>query len=258
MTAVTLLEKAYGSFSARRFEATISALCKDLRVQFVVRNTTDRGWVQIEVTGEDEAAALSLLDEEIGVAPSSAENVRNLPVLRGRVFDSARSNGVLRVDVGVTKPAFHVAVIPLWRLQSQIVDGRNLSLDHLAELFCLYDHVPLNVKILEGPNLEKDLWEAELSELQLSKFSSWLASNLDRLIVLGATREEVEESVVRAHNFRDVVRIEKLGTLEHAVLCKLGTDAVGLVPKLGRRLAAASLVPFSPRRVKQAIGRPSL
>lgn len=258
MTAVTLLEKAYGSFSARSFEATMSALCKDLRVKTVVRSTADHGWIQIDVTGEDEAAALSLLDEEIGVAPSSAEKVRNLSVLRGRVLDSARSKTELYVDIGVLKPEFHVAVIPLWRLQSQLDDGRNLLLNRLAELFCLCDYVPLNVKILEDPCLEQRFWEAELSELQLSKFSGWLASNLDRLIVLGAMRDEVEEAVVRAHHFRDVLRIEKLGTLEHAVVCKLGTDAVGLVPKLGPRLAAASLVPFSPRRIRQVIDRPSL
>jgi hypothetical protein len=258
VTAVTLLEKAYGSFSARRFEANVSALCKDLRVKIIVRNTTDHGWIQIEVTGEDEAAALGLLDEEIGVAPSSAEKVGNLSVLRGRVFDSARSRAELCVDIGVFKPEFHVAVIPLWRLQSQLDDGRDLSLNRLAELFCLCDYVPLSVKVLRNPSFEQRLWEAELSELQLSRFSSWLASSLDRLIVVGATRDEVEDSVVRAHHFRDVMRIEKLGSLEHAVLCKLGTDAVGLVPKLGPRLVAASLVPFSPRRIRQVIGRPSL
>ena len=192
------------------------------------------------------------------MAPNSGEKVGHLSGVRGRVLDTARSKAELHVDIGVFKPEFHVAVIPLWRLRSQLVDGRDLSLNQIAELFCLCDFVPLNIKVLASSEREQGWWEAEFSELQLSKFTGWLTSSLDRLIVLGAARVEVDETVVRAHHFRDVLRVENLGALEHAVLCKLGTDAVGLVPKLGPRLAAASLVPFSPRRIRQVIARPSL
>jgi hypothetical protein len=48
-----------------------------------------------------------------------------------------------------------------------------------------------------------------------------------------------------------------LGTLEHEILCKLGTDAVGLIPKLGRYLPEAVLVPFSPKKVLEAVGKQS-
>jgi hypothetical protein len=48
-----------------------------------------------------------------------------------------------------------------------------------------------------------------------------------------------------------------LGVLEQVVLCKLGTDAVGLIPKLGRYLKSAVLVPFSPKKILEAIGRSS-
>jgi len=57
---------------------------------------------------------------------------------------------------------------------------------------------------------------------------------------------------------RDAVRVESLGLLEHALICKLGTDAVGLVPKLGPHMPTAVLAPFSPRRIRQAINRPFL
>jgi hypothetical protein len=78
---------------------------------------------------------------------------------------------------------------------------------------------------------------------------------LDRLIVLGAEFRDVERAVKISKHTRDVVRVEQLGLLEHGVVCKLGTDAVGLVPRLGRFLRSATLVPFSPRKIKSLIGR---
>jgi hypothetical protein len=126
------------------------------------------------------------------------------------------------------------------------------------EVFCLCDFMPLRIKVLDALNIRTGLWEAELSEQQLSRFADWLDSNLDRLVVLGSTRGEIEQAVARKHHFRDVIRIEALGPFEHVVVCKLGTDAVGLMPKLGPYVGRASLMPFSPRRVKQLVGNPSL
>ncbi len=257
MTIATLLEKAYGAFSKRRFEATTSALCKGLRVKISVRSIANNGWIEIDATGQDEAVALKLLDREIGMAPTSAENVNKFSALRGKIVNASKSRTELYVDVGVFEPINYCAVIPLWRLQAQLSGGMKLPFQRLTEIFCLCDFMPVNIKILDELNREKGLWEAELSEGQLSRFSEWTKSNLDRLIVLGATQNEVEAAVERARNFRDVIKIENLGLFEHAVLCKLGTEAVGLIPKLGPYMSVANLAPFSPRRIRQLIKRQS-
>ncbi len=258
MTLATLLEKAYGSFSTRSFEAVLLSLCEGLRVKVGVKGTADRGWIQIEVSGEDEAVALRLLDREIGLAPISMERPVGFSVLRGRVVDSTKSKTELHVDVGLLDPEIHDAAIPLWRLQAQLGDGKKIPLQRLIELFCLFEFAPVSIRIVGDLSGEEGVYEAELSEAQLSKFSGWLSSNLDGLIVLGASRKEVERAIERTHHFRDVFEIETLGPLEHALLCKLGTDAVGLLPKLGPYLAAANLAPFSPRKIRQLIERSSL
>jgi hypothetical protein len=162
------------------------------------------------------------------------------------------------VDVGLSDSGIYDAFVPLWRLQAQLGDGKKMPLQRLIELFCLFDFMPLSIRIMSDLKHEKGVYEAELSEDQLSRFSGWLNSNLDRLMVFGASRSEVVNAVERAHHFRDVSQIETLGPMEHALLCKLGTDAVGLVPKLGPYLTAADLAPFSPRKIKQLIERPSL
>jgi hypothetical protein len=258
MPTVTLLEKVYGSFSPENFEPVFSSLCKGLKVKLRVVGETNRGWVQIEVSGEDEIAALHFLDRETGLAPVSLDNLKKLSVIQGRVVFSGKSRNELYVDIGVFSPETYDAVIPLQRLQAQLADGKKLPLQRLVELFCLYDILPLEVKIVQDVDAQKNWIEAELSEAQLSQITSWIRSSFDRLIVSGAFFSDVERAVKLSRHIRDVIKIESLGMLEHVVLCKLGTDAVGLIPKLGRFLPDAVFAPFSPRKIRQLIDRPFL
>jgi len=255
VTQITLLEKAFGSFSPQRLEVALSFLCKGLKVKIQVKGETTRDWVQIDVEGEDEPVALKLLDREIGLAPASANAVGRFSSLRGKVIGADKSTTELRVDVGVFQPRIYDAVIPLQRLQAQLTDGKSLPLQHVVKLFCLADFMPVHIKVVADLNSEGGFWQAELSETQLSQFSDWLKSNLDRLIVVGVSLREVEVAVERSGHFRDVLRIEPLGLYEHAVLCKLGTDAVGLMPKLGPILRRTSFAPFSPRKIKDEVKR---
>ncbi|NIU38915.1 DUF2110 family protein, partial [Candidatus Bathyarchaeota archaeon] len=149
MPTATLLEKVYGSFSPENFEPVFSSLCKGLKVELRVVGETNRGWVQIEVSGEDEVAALHFLDREMGLAPVSLDNLKKFSVIRGRVVFSGKSKKELRVDIGVFSPETYDAVIPLQRLQAQLADGKKLPLQRLVELFCLYDNLPLKVKIVQ-------------------------------------------------------------------------------------------------------------
>jgi len=256
---VTLLEKAYGHFPAETFEPMLKSLCKGLKVQIKVKSKTAQEWVQVEVNGEDQSVALQLLKSEFGLAPNNVDNVEKFSILRGRIVDSGKTSTELYVDVGVFAPKVVYAKIPLQSLQAQLADGKKLPLQRLTELFCLLDYVPFHVKIVDtelvGGN---EAFSAELSERQLALFTDWLRSSLDRLMILGAQYSDVERAVEASRHFRDVVKIESLGWLEHTIVCKLGTDAVGLIPAIGRILRKATLAPFSPRKIRQIVNRPFL
>jgi len=259
MPTVTLLEKAYSHFPAEVFEPMLKSFCKGLKVQVKVKGKTAQEWVQAEVNGEDESVALRLLSSKFGFAPNNAENVEKFSVLHGRIVDSGKTAAELYVDVGVFAPKVVYAKIPLQSLQSQLADGKKLPLQRLTELFCLLNYMPLHVKIVNIDwHGENEAFSAELSERQLAFFTDWLRSSLDCLVILGASRSDVERAVEASRHFRDVVRIESLGWLEHAIVCKLGTDAVGLIPAIGRFLRTATLAPFSPRKVRQIVDRPFL
>jgi len=253
MPTATLLEKVYGGFSPKDFESVFSSMCKGLDVKLRVLGATSRGWIQIEVTGEDEEVALRYLEHEIGLAPVSMETLKKFSKIRGRVL-YPKSRLELHVDIGVCSPKNVDAAVPLSRLQAQLADGKKLPLQLITQLFCLHPNFPLEVKIT---NIEKEreVVEAELTETQLSSFTSWVRSNLNRLVVLGAPFDRVEHAVRRLRLARDVYGVEPLGLLEQAVVCKMGTDAEGLIPKLGPYLSNAVLAPFHPRKILEIVNR---
>ena len=258
MSIVTLLEKVYGPFPPDLFEPFFQSLCEGLEVRLRVVGKTDRGWIEVDVSGEDEAVAVRLLDQKVGLAPVLISSVKKFSLLRGKIVSSETSEDGLRVDVGVFSPQLVDATVPLRTLQAQVADGKGFSLEQLVDLFCFYVNLPLEVRVVSAVGSESDSVEAELSEAQLSQINGWIHSYLDRLVILGASFSDVGDAVKRARHVRDVIKIGSLGLLEHTVFCKLGTEAKGLMPKFRPMLPHAMLAPFSPRKIREFIKRPSL
>jgi hypothetical protein len=250
---VTILEKLYGSVSPTDFEERYLSSVKGLNVQVNFAGTTERGWILVHISGKDQTIVLSLLDREFGLAPYSLEELKRYSLLRGRVAFSCKSENELCVDVPIGTESLNI-VVSEKSLQGQLADGKKVPFQRLVELFCLVDHVPIEVKIAEAiKNLSNNV-KAVLSERQISLFHNWVQYRFDRLIVLGSLFSDVEQTIKSCRLSRDVIRTESLGVLEHVVLCKLGTDAIGLIPKLGRHLKSAVLVPFSPKKILKEIG----
>jgi hypothetical protein len=248
MSTVTLFAKAYNNLRLDSFDKSLKSMLEGLKVEAKTCGVTNRGWIQISVSGEDERVALSYLDDRIGLCPGSLENVNRFSTLKGRITSLMESENELRVDVGVFSPDAYDAVIPLSRLQAQLADGRRVSLEKIVELFGFCENLPLTIKI-GSVDKEKGFIGAEVAEKQRRRYIEWTESLLDRLLILGASLSRVESAVERAGFDRDVVGIDPLGGFEYAVVCKLGTDAVGLIPKVGKELGNASLAVFSPRRI---------
>jgi hypothetical protein len=136
----------------------------------------------------------------------------------------------------------------LQNLQARLLDGRRVSLEEIADLFGFCENLPLELKI-SNIHMANEHFEAMLSEEQLIRYRQWVKSLLDRLIILGAPLEEIRLVLKMAKCNRDVVDVEPLGLFEYALVCKLGTDAAGLMPKIGRNLRNAALTVFNPKKV---------
>ena len=213
MPTVTVLEKLYGSGSPETFEKLYSRLISGLEAQLRFSGTADRGWIQLDVSGEDETAALSLLEREIGLAPTSCGALKKFSVMQGRVVFSSKSEEKLYVDLGLSSDMLYESVISENQLRAQLADGKDVPFRSLVELFCLYDNFPIEVKI---GNIEREsrTIEAVLSEKQLNLFRSWVRSRFDRLIILGSLFSDVDRTVKMYRHSRDIIKIESLGVLE--------------------------------------------
>jgi hypothetical protein len=228
-------------------------MLQGLKVEAKTCGATSRGWIQVSFSGEDENPALHYLEERIGLCPVNLENIQKFSTVKGRITNLSQSKDELRVDIGVFSPNVYDAVIPLTRLQAQLVDGRKISLREIGELFGFTENIPITVKI-DSIDGDKSRFVAEVAEEQRRQYIAWTESLLDRLLILGASHTGIELAVRQAGFSRDIVAIDPLGGFEYAVVCKLGTDAVGLIPRIGKSLRNARMAVFSPRRIFKFFG----
>jgi hypothetical protein len=249
MTTLTLLTKINNDNQLKQIDKALKLAFEGLEVEAKILGTVADRWVQIALAGEDEGVATNYVIKQIGLCPSNFGNVKKLSTLNGYITNLEKNGEELSIDVGVFEPKIVHATIPLRHLQAQLVDGRKIALSKIAELFGLREDLPVSVKVT-SLNEEESRIETELSSRQIRKYTVWRESLLDRLLVLGSSFHEIKMTLEHAKLDRDVIDVEPLGLLEHALTCKLGTDAAGLIPKIGRNLKNAKFAVFNPKRLR--------
>jgi hypothetical protein len=248
MTALTLLTKIDNDSQLKQVAKALQVLLKGLEVEVKVLGAVAGGWVQISLSGEDEEIATNYVIKKVGLCPASFKNVKKFSTLKGYIRDVGKNE--LTVDVGVFQPKIVPATVSLSHLQAALVDGRKVALRKIAELFGFCEGLPVSVKVKDLDEEDSRL-DAELASKQVRKYAVWRESLLDRLLVLGAAFHEVEATLEHAKLDRDVIDVENLGLFEHAFTCKLGTDAAGLIPKIGRSLKSARFAVFNPKTLRR-------
>lgn len=258
MTVLTLLVKTSNSGQLKKVDDMLKSEFENLDLEVEVLGNSVNKWVQVSLSGEDEAIAKSYIVKQIGTCPASIKNVNQFSVLKGFIskVDTARQE--LKVDIGVFEPKIIQAVISLACLEAELAVGRKMDLKRISEIYGFYENLPLWVKVTRLSIDGDDALEAELSMEQVEKIHLWQQSLLDRLIILGASLEEIETTLERTGLNRDVIGTETLGLFEHALTCKLGTDATGLIPKIGRYMKNAAFVVFNPKKILGLMGEKSL
>jgi|WetSurMetagenome_2_1015567.scaffolds.fasta_scaffold472527_1 hypothetical protein len=246
MTTYTLLAKIYSSHQRKQIGDIISDLFEGLSVEATVTGEPGESWMQVIISGDDEEIAKNLLARDFGFCPTELSNVAVDSTLKGYVTNLQNSRDQLLVDIGILKPKAVYAAVPLGNLQSQLVDGKKLPLKRIAELWGLCENLPITVKVV-SPEVKDGAVAAELAPEQTARFLHWRNSLLDRLLVLGESSEQVKLIVQSTGLERDVIDVEALGMFEHALVCKLGTDAAGLIGRLGSKLRKAKFTVFSPK-----------
>ncbi len=243
MTDITLLVKAFHGGQLKQIDELLRDQFADLDVEVKVLGNSTNKWVQVSVLGEDETVAASYIKKEIGTCPVTLDNVDQGSVLKGYV--SKIDSDKIIVDVGVYEPKVTQANIPLTSLQTHLAGGKEVSLQKIAQTYAICEGIPISVKVVSK---EAGSLQAELSPEQIEKFQNWQQSLLDRLIILRASKDLVTSVLERTRLDRDVIDVEALGLFEYVLTCKLGTDATGLIPRVGRYMRNTVLVVFNAKR----------
>jgi hypothetical protein len=249
MNKLTLLTKIKSDYQLKKIAKALRLEFEGLEVKVEILGIAGDRWAQIAISGEDEVIATNYVIKEIGLCPKKLEKVKKNSTLNGYIRKIGKDKEELFVDVGVFQPEVVYAIMPLRRLQLQLLDGKKIDIKRIADLFCLREDLLINVKIVDV-NKEEAHMEAELSSRQIRQYKVWQESLLDRLIIIGSSFNEIKATLKHARLDRDVIDVETLGMREYALTCKLGTDAAGLIPKIGRKLKSAKFFVFNPRKIR--------
>ena len=134
---------------------------------------------------------------------------------------------------------------PLHRIRAQLAEDKAESLKEITEKFCLYKGIPIKVRIEDIKNVKRI--SLAITDEQESYLKDWNRYPFDRVVVIGAFNNQVRKAIKKSRLSRDIIRLDPLSFTTSLLTCKLGTDAPGVIFKLGQELRHAKLFSFIPR-----------
>jgi hypothetical protein len=246
---VTLLQQK-GSVEEREFQIelarTIREIIRELSATATFHSFTE-GWATITVDGDDSEVVVELLSQAFGLAINHVSNVELHGNYRG-VVKSLSASG-LSVDIGVAHPKPLFITVKLNTLQAQLADGKqSMSCRTIARNYCIYPGLPISIRVTLCTSNEIEGW---LSDSQVSLLSAWISAGLERIQVYNCLPSRLDRAIRRSQLERDIISTMQLSLTVQSILCKIGTDAIGLIPRIGSILRKSQLEPFIPRRIME-------
>jgi hypothetical protein len=220
-------------------------MTRELDVRLSKLKTDKRDRIIIEVDGEDEEFVANVLSKEYGTV-SSTDSISVDSIHSGHLVDTGKVGYGLYVDIGITTPIQVDALIPLFRLRKQL--SMEDSLRAIAKALIFVDNLPVRVNITSVDNRGPKI-EAELAESFLNQLNRWVVDDHDRLLVLGCTRNMLDDALQKTNHLEDIYRVERLGSFEYSLRCKRSTRASGILAAIGPKLRGVPMHLFIPNEV---------
>ncbi len=206
---------------------------------------------RLQASGEDKDAFTEILRRSFGLSPLSLTDLINQPTRKGFVEKLLERVDALLIDIGLESSPPYQVTLRVDRLRAQLFDGRHISLRGIVAKYGFLEDFPMELRVVSCD--EERRWiQVELSDLQRNLLKEWAHIPFDRITAQDVLDSEVRSAVRRSGLERDLAAIEDLSLGTHSLICKLGTDGEGLVPKLGPHLRAARLFVFHPNSNEHA------
>ncbi len=240
-----------GNFDLARVKALLLQNFVGLEVGANRLRIDRSGWLNIELDGRDTEVATELLRRKYRLAKATLHEMEVADDLRLYVLESS-DRLYLRASLGLEEEGVS-AQIPVGALRAQLTDGKEFSLNTIRSLYCLQPNVPLECRIT-GIDHESRTVTCWISDSQRQLLREWAQLPFDRIIAVGALVEDLSGAIRRVGLTRDVIEVDSLSLGVHTLLCKVGTEAPGIIHKLGPRLPRGiKLYAFIPRKITSAL-----
>jgi len=227
------------------FKTRIDRLSSSLNVSVKLGVTTS-DFVSAEIEGSDSEFFVELIKREMRLAPQDLSEIEVNDNLKAYVNGINKQHGI-EVSIGPVslKTKCEVAREPL---KAQLCDGRDFPVEKIVQSYCLQEDVPILIRVTSVDVMRRHI-EAWISDDQIARFEQWRRERFHRIIAIGGPQEELREAIRLSRTDRDVTEIEGLSFTASSLVCKLGTEAPGIIAMIGRYLSNFKLHAFLPGRV---------
>ncbi len=200
------------------------------------------GWVRVTLSGQDEGIAENLLTRFYGKIPD-LDKLEIGDTFKGFITDLGKVGYGIYFKISTSKKD---ALYPLFKMRDQLVRGKKISARRIAKIYGFINDMALELELIKKE--ENGVYVA-LSPRQLSMLEDWIKRGSDILFIVGATPKQIRRALLRTGHRRDV-RVVRMSFLSHALVCKKGTQAKGLIPRIGPHLPRAIFSVLSVGRAK--------
>ena len=239
------IEKSLQIDALQQFKLKLGEETKELDVDIKKLDFTLGDWLLVEYNGEDNEIFTELLRRDHGFIPIELAKVKHEQTYRGFIIGNEDRDQGLYIDIGIISPRRSYGLYPLHRIRTQLAEDKAESLKEIAKKFCLYKGIPINVRIEDIKNVKRI--NLAITDEQESHLKDWNRYPFDRVVVIGAFTNQVRKAIKRTLLSKDIIRLDPLSFTTSLLTCKLGTDAPGVISKLGQELRHAKLYSFIPK-----------
>ena len=253
---LVLYDKIYNITSERKRKDFIIRYSKYLREHFKGFSKTkikinklrdyDKRF-EIFINGPEEIFVFNLLKKEIG-SINEFKEIQVGKVYKGTMIDVGKVGFGIFIDCAIMNPKVDV-LINLHSLRNQLCRDKEKSLKEIINAYEFVEHFPVYVKIIEIDSINNKI-QGELDDKTLKLFKKILDENIEGLFMSGETKGQFKKALLRNGNLRDIISLKRYGYLEHIVLLKEGSNAPGIIPKIGKDLRNCKLSAIRPAKIK--------
>jgi hypothetical protein len=248
LRTLSLLTKVYGQYRNRllsTFRREIEVDFDELDVDISRVDVDSRHRLRVTLSGRDEEFAANHLKNEFGRC-LEVDELEPDSIVRGRLVDVGSVGFGLFVDIGFKESTRLDPLIPLHQLRNQMKADRPLR--EISRMLCLVEHLPVDVRVSHVDTANQKV-EAELGQETMKRLEDWSLDDHERLLVFGANRRMIQDSLRKSSHLDDIYEYDKLGTFETVLVCKRGTRASGIVAAIGPRLRGIPIHLFIPHEI---------